>query len=185
MRIYALTCSTCGAPIEVPSSRRITRCRYCEASLVIVRDDEGAHTEPSHADDVSAAPAVRPIDVHRDDPRAIEIRRRIVELDEQWATDRLRFMKAKPDGRFSIYAGRDAVFTWGFVVAAALVTPVTLWMLSLPVWWAALGTAPLGYLLWHMEEDRSTGRDYRSIRKTYERERESLFNALADLHDAS
>ncbi|MBI1374945.1 MAG: hypothetical protein GC159_19685 [Phycisphaera sp.] len=179
MRIYALTCSTCGAPIEVPARRRVTECPYCRTPLVIVRDNEGAHTEPSGA----TGSAANPLRVERDDPRAAELRRRIAELDEQWQTDRMRFIKPQTGGRHSIYTGADAAFTLAFVGASAVVAPLMTWAFGLPWPVALIGAAPLGYALWIMDADRAAGRDYRTLRQTYEQERNVLFEALHALSE--
>jgi len=174
MRIYALKCSTCGAPIEVSARRRLAKCPYCESHLVIVRDDEGAHAETQGKPD-------DPIWLKRDDERAIELRRRIRDLDEQWITDRMRFIRTRADGRYFIDTAIAEIYTWAFVLVAGLLTPLVTWAMKLPWLIALVGALPLGYVLWAMEEDRTSGRDYRSLRSEYEQQRNDLFNELTSL----
>jgi hypothetical protein len=91
VRLFAVTCGRCGAPLDVPTDAASITCEYCRAPLLIERRD-GVPTS-TVADHASPPPPGAAAE-----PRSPELDR----LDQQWLRERQQFMIRGREGELRV-----------------------------------------------------------------------------------
>ncbi len=109
MRLIALNCDQCGAPLEVPKSANYVTCSYCEAQLSV--QQEGGAIFTQKVDDIDAR--TRQI---AEDVQAIRAHNEIEQLDRDWMTQRVQYQVRGKDGELSVPTQAGAMI--GAVMAA-------------------------------------------------------------------
>lgn len=95
MRLIALTCNHCGAPLEVPKAANFVTCTYCETRLKVHTEGGAAFTETIGSIDQ------RTRDI-AEDVEAIRAHQQLEQLDREWLMDRQRFQVRGEDGELSV-----------------------------------------------------------------------------------
>ena len=110
MRLLAVTCGRCGAPLDVPAGATSIPCEYCRTPLHIERRD-GVPTS-SVADHASPPPPGTP----SAEPRSPELDR----LDQEWMITRQQFMIRGRRGELSVPSGIGSVAGAGMATLLGL-----------------------------------------------------------------
>lgn len=92
MQLIHLTCSHCGAPLEVPQEAKFVTCRFCSSRLVVEHSASAVFTRviealEQHAGDVSR------------DLETIKLQNQIEQLDREWQMDREQASRRGKNGR--------------------------------------------------------------------------------------
>jgi hypothetical protein len=84
MEVESLTCSNCGAPLDVPPTAAYVTCRHCGSRLSITRTGSASYTE-----------VLERIGEHteqmREDLGAIRLQNELEQVDREWQIDREQF----------------------------------------------------------------------------------------------
>jgi DNA-directed RNA polymerase subunit RPC12/RpoP len=99
MTLEALTCSKCGALLEVPKDTHFLTCTHCSSRLEVKRAPGAAYTEL--LDGTAAIP---------DEPADSRARGELDRLDEEWAVESEQWTVRrsglpKPPGRYAVAGG--------------------------------------------------------------------------------
>ena len=86
MKILALTCNHCGAPLEVPAKTRFLTCTFCSSQLEVHRSGNAAYTEVLKAFQEQAEQVA-------DDVETLKLKRELDELDRKWIEERKRHVR--------------------------------------------------------------------------------------------
>ena len=87
MKMIALTCTQCHAPLDVPAGMVSIQCDYCGSSMHITRNS-GQSTTESH-------PSNEPAEIKA-------VRREIEKLDQEWELYRSQFVRTGEDGEYEV-----------------------------------------------------------------------------------
>lgn len=85
MRLLAMNCGHCGAPLEVPPKTRFVTRIYCSSQLEIHRSGDAAYTEVLGAIQAHTEPMARDLEV-------LKLQQELTELDRQWMAEREEYM---------------------------------------------------------------------------------------------
>lgn len=111
MKLLAVTCDHCGAPLEVPVRTRYVTCAYCDTRLQVHQTRSAAYTEVLET-------VARRTEEIADRVERIELQNQLERLDREWTMHREQYMTRGKDGRLSVpnrFAGvAIAVFAGGF-----------------------------------------------------------------------
>lgn len=91
MKLIALTCQHCSAPLEVPADAKFVTCSHCGTQLAIRKTNSVAYTETLDAIDKRTERMAEQID-------DLQRRAAIAELDRQWELDREQYYVTDKDG---------------------------------------------------------------------------------------
>jgi LSD1 subclass zinc finger protein len=95
MTLEPLTCSHCGAPIEVPSSAKFVKCAHCGTRLVVKRTPTASYTEV--LDQIGER-----TERMAEDLEAIRLQNELERIDREWQLQREQFMVRSKDGSTSV-----------------------------------------------------------------------------------
>lgn len=84
MRLLALNCEHCGAPLEVPLLVRHVTCEYCSSQLEVRRDGANSFTEVVEAMEARAEPLGHDVEL-------LKRHKELLDLDRQWMRERKRY----------------------------------------------------------------------------------------------
>lgn len=110
MRMIALTCDHCGAPLEVPRKAEHVTCAYCETRLKVQQGGGAFFTEKIDSIDDRTRQIA-------EDVSAIRANQEMAELDREWADERLRYQVRGKDSELSVPTQAGAIIGMVAVVA--------------------------------------------------------------------
>lgn len=102
MRLIALSCNHCGAPLEVPKSANFLTCTYCETRLKVHHEGGAAFTESLESIDQ------RTRDI-AEDVEAIRAHQEMEQLDRDWMMDRVKYQTRSENGELSVPTAGGAI----------------------------------------------------------------------------
>lgn len=116
MKLLALNCNQCGAPLEVPTKAKYVTCNFCSAQLSVQRTDKVAYTE-----------AIEEIQERTrqmsEDLKYLKKQSAVKDLDRSWRRRREQFMVRSNQGELSIPRKGTAIGVGASTTIAGL-----LWM---------------------------------------------------------
>lgn len=113
MKIIALNCNHCGAPLEVPAKARFVTCGFCEAKLAV------EHTGNSYSTSVLEDLKQTTEQIARD-VAAIKSSTAIEKLDAQWERSRSQHMVTGKHGHQSLPTKGGAIAAGVFIAGFGL-----------------------------------------------------------------
>ena len=117
MKLLALTCHHCGAPIQVPANARSTTCEFCASKLTVKSQRNKHETET--------------LEAMHNELTELRVKERMRTLDEDWRRRRKRLMVQDKQGRSHVPTTGGAMTIavlatiFGFF-AAIFLTPIVL-----------------------------------------------------------
>ena len=95
MKLLALNCNQCGAPLEVPAKAKFVTCNFCATRLSVQRTDKVAYTE-----------AIEEIQERTrqmsEDLKYLKRQSAVEDLDRTWRRRREQFMVRSEQGELSV-----------------------------------------------------------------------------------
>ncbi len=184
MKLLALTCNNCGAPIEVPEETKFFTCSHCESRLAVHRSGNAVYT------DVLDALQQRAIQIATD-MEVLKVQDKLGRLDRQWGADREKLGGGQHGYiRVPTVANAVAVRT---VLAAGGILVIVLSLLctsSSLLSGNAAGLAMLGVFLifagllaGHYGVEKAD--EYQRKKRIWQRRRGELLQVLSDLQERS
>ena len=92
MKLLALDCRHCGAPLEVPLGASRVRCEYCTSQLEIRDDDRAPPEEETETDGDLDPPACDHGELADGEIDREQLLRDLTQLDRRWRAERGRFV---------------------------------------------------------------------------------------------
>ncbi|MFT7677849.1 MAG: hypothetical protein ACI8QC_001835 [Planctomycetota bacterium] len=102
MKLLALNCNQCGAPLEVPEKANFLTCAFCSVRLAVKRTDSAAYTEVLEAIDERTERIA-------EDVETIKLQNKLERLDREWSEQRQSFMTLGQDGVQRIPSGSGSL----------------------------------------------------------------------------
>jgi uncharacterized Zn finger protein (UPF0148 family) len=123
VKLTAVSCENCGAPLKVREDARFVTCAHCETQLKIDRT-EGA---------VSTIVLEEKVAELADDVDELRVEAAVARLDREWAEERERAMIRTRDGTLVVPLERNGTTSIYLAIVGALAfCGMGWWMLSLP-----------------------------------------------------
>tara|TARA_R110002126_G_scaffold12416_10_gene54028 strand:- start:3541 stop:4062 length:522 start_codon:yes stop_codon:yes gene_type:complete len=102
MKLLALNCNQCGAPLEVPDRANFVTCNFCSTRLSIQKTDKVVFTEAigeiqERTRDIAS------------DVAFLRMQSQLAELDRQWVIRRDSFMTPDADGQMRLVGKKTAI----------------------------------------------------------------------------
>ncbi|HIF39888.1 MAG TPA: hypothetical protein EYQ74_02160 [Planctomycetes bacterium] len=95
MKLLALNCNQCGAPLEVPAKAKFVTCNFCSTQLSVQRTDKVAYTE-----------AIEEIQERTrqmsEDLKHLKKQSAVEDLDRSWRRRREQFMVRSQQGELNV-----------------------------------------------------------------------------------
>ena len=88
MKVLDLSCSNCGAPLEVPRKLRFVTCAFCNTRLEIQIDGAAAYTTT--------------LDAIAQDIKTLKRQNEVAELDREWQASRSKYLVHSQRGGASV-----------------------------------------------------------------------------------
>ena len=95
MKLLALNCNRCGAPLEVPEKAKFVTCTFCQTQLAVQRSGGAAYTEALEKLDERTEQIA-------DDVEILKLQAELDRLDREWTSGRERYMLANKEGVMSV-----------------------------------------------------------------------------------
>jgi DNA-directed RNA polymerase subunit RPC12/RpoP len=95
MKLLALSCNNCGAPLEAPAKAKFLTCRYCDSRLAVKHTGSAYYTELIEKLDQRTKEIAGEVEV-------LQIQNKILQLDNQWMDERDGHMGTDQYGRRSL-----------------------------------------------------------------------------------
>jgi LSD1 subclass zinc finger protein len=95
MKLLALNCNRCGAPLEVPEKAKFVTCTFCQTQLAVQRSGGAAYTEALEKLDERTEQIA-------DDVEILKLQAELDRLDREWTSGRERYMRADNNGVMSV-----------------------------------------------------------------------------------
>jgi len=109
MKLQALSCQHCGAPIEVPIHVQFVTCEFCDARLQVCQEGSVAYTEVMDSIDQKT-------DRIADDIKKLKAESELARIDRDWSNERESFMVRDQDNIVRKPNKIGTVFGSGFMV---------------------------------------------------------------------
>jgi len=107
MKLLALNCNQCGAPLEVPARAKFVTCNFCSTRLSVQRTDEVTYTE-----------AIEEIQERTremaEDLEDLKAQGELERLDREWVEKRDSLMTRGKDGSLSV-PGKGTAIAGGVI----------------------------------------------------------------------
>lgn len=114
MKLLALNCNQCGAPLEVPAKAKYVTCNFCSTQLSVQHTDKVAYTE-----------AIEEIQERTrqmsEDLEYLKKQSAVEDLDRSWRRRREQFMVRSEQGKLSVPRKSTAIGIGAFTTIAGLV----------------------------------------------------------------
>ena len=95
MKLLALNCNHCGAPLEVPEKANYLTCTFCQTQLSVQRSGGAAYTEALEKLDERTEQIA-------DDVEILKLQAELDRLDREWTSGRERYMLTNQEGVMSV-----------------------------------------------------------------------------------
>ena len=95
MKLLALNCNRCGAPLEVPEKAKFVTCTFCQTQLSVQRSGGAAYTEALEKLDERTEQIA-------DDVEILKLQAELDRLDREWTSGRERYMRTNQEGVMSV-----------------------------------------------------------------------------------
>lgn len=109
MKLIALNCNHCGAPLEVREKTRFATCAFCNVKLQVHHEGNAVFSE------VLEAVQERTEQI-ADDVARLKLNSELERLDRQWQQQQERLQIRGKDGRLSVPSKKGAYFGMGAVI---------------------------------------------------------------------
>lgn len=164
MKLLALNCNTCGAPLEVPDKVKHVTCTYCNSRLRVTHEGPAAYTEA--------------LDAIAEDVRELKHHAELESLDRRWAHRREELLIRGKDG--STHVPTRGVVLGGTIFA---VVAGVLWMtfaasMGAPVVFTLFGLVFIGAAVFGGVSALRRAEAYEREHADYERDRHELLGRL-------
>ncbi len=124
MKLLALNCNRCGAPLEVPQKAKFITCTFCQTQLSIQRSGGAAYTEALEELGERTEQLV-------DDVEVLKLQGELNRLDREWMKHRERYMVRTQEGVMVVPSqSKSQVGKVILVVFGSIFTLVGLFMAS-------------------------------------------------------
>jgi len=171
MRLLAVRCQHCGAPLQVGEAARFVTCQFCRTELTVERTDSAVFTQKiaeihAHASQMAG------------DLEVIQLQNDLERLDREWLMERERYLVAGKDGHkhepgsFGWAGGALAVIMGAIWVGISLSTDVPGFFL--PMGLVAIGLGAIG--IW---ATRGQAASFEKARSRYQIRRFQIASQLA------
>ncbi len=169
MKLLALNCEHCGAPLEVPLLVRHVTCDYCASQLEVRRSGTNSFTEVVEAMEARAEPLARDVEL-------LKRHKELLDLDRQWMRERKRYGFGS-DNEMQVPSESGAILSGGVLTALGLFLVVggtfggasVLWLPGVLMMIIAL--ASMAYWLPKAE-------DYKRKQRLYRQRRDAICRAI-------
>lgn len=145
MKLLALSCNHCGAPIEAPAKAKFLTCRYCNSRLAVKQSDGAYYTELLETLDQ------RTKDI-AEDIEALRVQNQILQLDNEWTQDRDTYMSTDQRGRRSVPSKAGAIMMGVFMPVVGVIWMVFTVGMGAPGFFPCFGiifiAAGIGSAIW-------------------------------------
>ncbi|QDU37357.1 hypothetical protein Mal4_16680 [Maioricimonas rarisocia] len=160
MRMTALTCPHCAAPLDLPARVQRARCDYCGSQLLLSHGNVVEH---------DAGPA-------RSAPQDDAVVRELDQLDREWQAYRRTYLPRDSEGQYFVPDPEHCLYgAWGTGVIGAIPSGTFLAMNLLT---AAIASAMLtASIIFVLNRQRQIGQVYQRSLANYQQERLKILNA--------
>lgn len=167
MKILALNCNQCGAPLEVPARAKFVTCNFCSARLSVQRTDEVTYTE-----------AIEEIQERTremaEDLEDLKAQGELERLDRDWVEKRGSLMTRGKDGSMSV-PGKGATIVVGVIVMCfGAFWTLTASSIGAPSFFPLFGLVFIGAALFGMVATLSKADAFEKAQREYQAERKKL-----------
>lgn len=173
MKLLALTCNHCGAPIEVPRKVKFVTCQFCSTKLQVHTEGNGAYTEVLEQ-------LTQTTDRIADNTEVIRLQNELERIDREWTMQRSNYMIKGKDGEMSVPTKAGTVFSGIFVII--VVGIMFLAMASSP--FPAMALFPAGIFiiaLFSLGTAMHKADEYDRRKRTHDRRRMDIIRELDQL----
>jgi uncharacterized Zn finger protein (UPF0148 family) len=160
MKLLALSCNQCGAPLEVPVKAKYVTCNFCSARLTVQRSDKVAYTEAIEEIQERKRQMSEDLnDLKR--PSAVE------DPDRSWRRRREPFMVRSEQGELSVPRKGTAIGIGASITIAGL-----LWMgfamnMGAPAFFPLLGLVFIGAGIFSAMKMNAKADEFHRIHRVY------------------
>ena len=170
MRLLAINCGHCGAPLEVPPKTRYVTCGYCSTRLEVHRSGGAVFTE------VVEALAARTESI-AEDVELLKLRRQLEELDRKWMADREEYMIRGQHGEMRV--PQRISLEYGMVGALFALAAFSALLAAGAGGTAAFLSVVIGIplaiaCLWSVSERNKKAAEYAQRHRQYKQQREAI-----------
>ncbi len=169
MKLLALNCNQCGAPLEVPAKAKFVTCNFCSTQLSVQRNDKVAYTE-----------AIEEIQERTrqmsEDLKYLKKQSAVEDLDRSWRRRREQFMVRSEQGELSVPRKGIAIGIGAFTTVAGL-----LWMgfamsIGAPGFFPLFGLLFIGFGLFTAARMTAKADDFHRSHRAYLSKRHDLLS---------
>lgn len=95
MRVIAVNCNQCGAPLQVPAKTRFLTCGFCSSRLEVHREGDAIYSEVLESIEEKTNQIA-------EDVETIRVQNELERLDREWLSDQAQLMVRGKHGEFSV-----------------------------------------------------------------------------------
>jgi uncharacterized Zn finger protein (UPF0148 family) len=169
MKLLALNCEHCGAPLEVPPKVRFVACNYCSARLEVHRSGSSAYTEVLETIDTRTEQIARDVEY-------LKRQKELEDLDRAWTLERAKYMVRGNDGELSVPSKGSSAVIGSVVVAFGIFWTITAGALFPPM--AIFGVLFVGFAIFAVVSGVRKAEEYERRHRLYEQKRRALLRDM-------
>lgn len=173
MKLLALTCNHCGAPIEVPAKTNFVTCQFCSTRLKIHAEGNGAYTEVLEQ-------LTETTNRISDNTEVIRLQNELERIDREWTMGRDRYMVKGKDGHMSVPTKTGTVFSGIFFMIVAGIMSVALLSSPFPIF-ALFPLAMIVFAVFSLGNAMQKADQYDRSKRSHERRRMDIIRELDQL----
>jgi len=169
MKLISLTCSHCGAPLEVPEEAKFVTCTYCSSRLEVHRSGGAVYTQVLES-------LERRTEKIAEDVETLKLQNRLERLDRDWMLERDQYLVRGKDGGRHLPSKTGVLIMLVFVVGFGIFWTVSAAEIGLVP--AICGIFVIGFAVVTLATLFFKRDQYERRRRTYEAERRRLLRAI-------
>jgi uncharacterized Zn finger protein (UPF0148 family) len=171
MKLLAINCNHCGAPLEVSPKARYVTCSYCDSRLEVHRSGSAAYTEVLDSIDDRTEKIAKDVEY-------LKLQSDLEQLDRQWTTDRQQYMIRGKEGQLHVPGSTGGVVATVLVVLFGLVWTMIAGAMFPPM--ALFGLIFIGFAVFTAVSGMKKAEGYRRRQQHYERQRREVLDAMRE-----
>ena len=169
MKLLALSCNHCGAPMEVPPKTKFVTCDYCQSRLAVHRSGGAAYTEVLEALDERTQQIAEDVEI-------IKLQNKLERLDREWMDNRAELMIRGKDGQLRVPDKAGSSVMVALVVAFGVVWTIVAGAMFAPM--AIFGLIFIAFAVWGGISGFQKAEDYQRRQRSYQTRRRQLLDEL-------
>ena len=171
IKTLALTCSNCGASLDVPEGVRYVTCHYCGSRLQIQRSGNTVYTEILDDIDQRTARIAEDVD-------AIRLQNELEQLDREWMMEREQYMVRDKHGRTHIPSEGGSALMGVIVVVFGIFWTLMAFNMGAPAFFPLFGLIFIGFGIYQTVTNMGKASAYEEAERVYRRKRRQILDRM-------